>query len=358
MNKCKICGKETKNKKYCSIKCKSIAQSHDKSNCIICGKKLTRCDTKYCSNICYQKDKKNKYMQSLVYNNCIICGKQTLNEKYCSMKCLGKDTSRHETAIKNLKNEHFWTDEEISFLENSYGKTNINEIEKILGVKKEAIIAYCSKHNIVSQRKWTNEERQFLIDNCDKDINFLSEKLNKSKSSITTQFSKLNGFSDSNGYSIISPQQYIYDFIKNEYNIPIINELPVGKFTTDILIYNLDIEVQGTYWHNDIRFVPEDKGGKRKRDAEKKLFLESKNIEVYYIWEYDIYSNPQKIKKDLKNKIDTYLKSLSEMEKNKIIEKNKDFLLKEQDKQIKKIETITKTLNQTKQNLTNLGWPN
>lgn len=31
MNKCIICGKETKNKKFCSISCKSISMSKEKN---------------------------------------------------------------------------------------------------------------------------------------------------------------------------------------------------------------------------------------------------------------------------------------------------------------------------------------
>lgn len=358
MNNCIICGIQTKNKKFCSRKCKTISQTYEKKKCIVCNKILTRCDTKYCSKECYLKYKKEEYEKSLKYNNCIICGKKTLNEKYCSMKCLGKDTSRHETAIKNLKNEHIWSQEEIHFLEENYGKININDIEKILNINKNNIIAYCSKHNIVSQKKWTNDEKKFILENNDKDIEYLSERLNKSKSSILSQYSKLNGFSDNEGKSLISPQKYVLDFIVNKYNFPIINELPIGKFTTDILIYNLDIEVQGTYWHNDIRFIEEDKCNRRERDQKKKEFLESKNIEVFYIWEYDLYSNPEKIKKELENKIDSYLKTLTNEEKQDILNKNKKFLLEEHEKQLKKIEAIKNTINKTEQNLKNLGWPN
>ena len=149
MNQCIVCGKETKNKKYCSIECKAKAMSKPKGKCLYCGKELDRCEVKYCSSECYQLDKKRKYEKSLVYNSCIICGAPTLNEKYCSMKCMGQDSSRHEFAIKNLKNEHIWTPAEIQYLEENYGIISPNEMEEYLGIKKANIVAYASKHNIL-----------------------------------------------------------------------------------------------------------------------------------------------------------------------------------------------------------------
>lgn len=162
MNKCIICGKETKNKKYCSIKCKAKAMSKPKGICLYCGKQLERCETKYCSKECYQKHKKEKYKESLVYNHCVICGKLTLNEKYCSMKCLGKDNSRLKIATKNLKNTYEWTEEKLKFLQENYGKLSLEELEKELNNKKENIIATATRYHIKSQRKWTEEEIEFL----------------------------------------------------------------------------------------------------------------------------------------------------------------------------------------------------
>ena len=62
MNKCKICGKETKNNMYCSFKCRDIAR-HDRSwkkvKCKTCGKIYevrNRSVSMFCSNECTSKD--------------------------------------------------------------------------------------------------------------------------------------------------------------------------------------------------------------------------------------------------------------------------------------------------------------
>ena len=358
MNFCKICGKETKNKVFCSIECKAIAQSHSKNKCPICGKTIKRTEMKYCSKICYSKARKAKNTKKIIYNKCIICGKETKNPKYCSMKCLGKDESRKATAINNLPNEHKWIQKEIDFLENNYGKININVISKTLGINKNAIIAFCSKNNIVSQKKWHKKEREYLLEHCNDDIEELSKTLNKSKSSIINQFSKLNGFSDYEGKSLISPQNFIYNFLIENFDLPVLNNIPIGKYTSDILIYKLDIEIQGTYWHNDPRFIEEDIDNHRKNDAIKKEFLEKEGFTIYYIWEYDIYSNPQKVKNLLEEKIYKYLNSLTQKEKEDILNLHKTKLLQIQNEKERKIESLQKTLEETNNNLKILGWPN
>ena len=53
MNNCIICGKETKNKKYCSVKCKSQNMSKPKKKCLNCGVKVLRCNVKFCCHKCY-----------------------------------------------------------------------------------------------------------------------------------------------------------------------------------------------------------------------------------------------------------------------------------------------------------------
>lgn len=307
MNQCIVCGKETKNKKYCSIECKTKAMSKPKGKCLYCGKELDRCEVKYCSSECYQLDKKRKYEKSLVYNSCIICGAPTLNEKYCSMKCMGQDSSRHEFAIKNLKNEHIWTPAEIQYLEENYGIISPNEMEEYLGIKKANIVAYASKHNIKSKRKWTEEEIKYLQEHKDDNISSLSTILNKSNFAIQSKFYRLNNFQDQYGSSLISIQEYVTNLIK-ELKISYLEEVQIGKFRTDILVYNLDIEVQGTIWHVDPRFFNRENLSDAQlkridRDKRKKEYFKTQGIEILYLWEYDIVSNPQKIKQIIIDKL-------------------------------------------------------
>ena len=310
MNKCIICGKETKNKKFCSISCKSISMSKEKGNCLNCGKKLTRCDTKFCSKECSLVYQKIQYLKTKNLNKCIICGKETENKKYCSMKCLGKDKNRIPIAVNNLKNSHCWTDEEISYLKNNYGKLDIDIISKNLHIGKNAIIAFASKNSIKSAKKWSIEEISFLKENNYMDIKEISKILNSSPNAIMNKFARLNGFEDEKGKKKMSIQQFVFNYVKSLNLVPL-EEVRIGKFRTDILIYNLDIEVQGTIWHCDERFfdyknLNEEQKKRVLRDKTKKDFFEKKGIEILYLWEYDILSNPEKcqniILKKLKEK--------------------------------------------------------
>lgn len=310
MNLCKKCGKETKNKIFCSIECKSEYMSKPKGNCKNCGKILDRCEVFYCSKYCYNEFKKKENQKNLIYNKCIICGKDTLNEKYCSAKCMGKDNNRKETAINNLKNKHNWTKEEIDYLKENYGKIRIKDICEHLGLNQSTIIAYASKNNISSHRRWTEEQLKYLEKHKDDSIESISTSINKTKNSIYAIYSRMNGFSDRRGKQIISPQKFISDYIKS-LNIKFEEEVKIGKFITDIFVYGIDIEIQGTYWHVDERFYDKKNLTKEQldcinKDLRKKEYFESIGIPIVYIWEYDIYSNPQKVKKDIKQLLKKY----------------------------------------------------
>ena len=318
MNKCKVCGRETKNKKYCSNKCKYIDKTYDKKLCLNCGKPVDRCEVLYCCRKCYFEHKKKLFEENIKYNNCIICGKPTKNKKYCSMKCLGKDESRKAMSIKNLPNDTNWTDDEISLLKSEYGVMPIQKLAKMLNRSSNTIIRYANQHNITSKRLWTNEEIQFLLNHTD-NIDLLVEKLGKSKSAIINKLSVLNGFRDETGYSIVSPQEYITKYICDELGYGCVSEMRVEKYTLDLVLYNLDFEIQGSYWHYDSRIMDEEITEKQKvtieKDERRKEYLESKGYIVVYLWEYDIVSNPSKIKKYIKELISNLIKSLSENEK-------------------------------------------
>lgn len=309
MKSCVICGKEieTKNKKYCSIECKSKAMSKPKGNCSNCGKPLDRCETKYCSRKCFQESRHKKIEETFVYNKCTICGNLTRNKKYCSMKCLGKDDSRNIVATKNLKNNHIWTLEEINYLKNNYGKENLSSIENHLGIKKEAITTFASKHKIKSNRKWTSEEVSYLKENKNISPIILSQKMNRSLSSISNKFAIINGFRDKSGKVIISPQDYVTNYIRS-LNIPYLEEVKIGNFKTDVLVYFIDFEIQGTYWHCDERFIdrdnlPSNLKDRVEKDIRKKQYFESIGIKIVYIWEYDLISNPEETLKKIRNNL-------------------------------------------------------
>ena len=260
----------------------------------------------FCCHKCYTEYKKKQNEKNVIYNNCIICGKKTKNEKYCSLQCCGKDPKKKSIAIENLNkvNIHKWSNEEISFLKENYGVMNINDIVNVLGLSKESIISYAAKFNIKSKRKWTEEQIKYLKENSEFDIDTLCLYLGKSKSAINNMYAELNGFSKDK-HKIISPQQYVANYIKS-LNIPYQEKVRIGKFITDILVGNIDFEVQGTYWHVDKRFhdynsLTETQLKRIDKDKRKKEFFESLGIQIVYLWEYDIYSNPQKVIQQINN---------------------------------------------------------
>ena len=79
----------------------------------------------------------------------------------------------------------------------------------------------------------------------------------------------------------------------------------------DILFPSINkcIEVQGTYWHCDPRFYDGNYLHKVKNktaseiweyDLSKKLLIESKKLQVLYIWEYDWDNNTNSVKLQIK----------------------------------------------------------
>ena len=310
MNKCLYCGKETKNKKYCSKECKIKAMTKEKPHCLNCGKELDRCEKKFCNNKCYQEYKRKEFEKTLVYNHCIICGKPTLNEKYCSQECMGKDPARKITAVKNLEkvNETPWTEKEIEFLINNYGIMPISDLCEYLKRNQGEVIKKANDINIKSKRYWKDEDILYLQAHCNDSLESLKNALHKSSSAIMNKFAKINGFQDNKGNSIISVQEFVSKFIKEELKINVLEEFHVGKYITDILVGTLDIEIQGTYWHADPRFYPQETISESQkqhieRDRLKKEYFEKKGIKILYLWEYDIISNPQKCKEIIAEKI-------------------------------------------------------
>lgn len=114
--KCLVCGKETYNKKFCSMACRSASAPSNARICEFCGKKFkaARSDQKYCCRECYNNYKKKV---GNVMVRCATCGKlfqvvlaKKGEAKYCSNKCkfaryqkppLRKLT--HEEVIENLQ---------------------------------------------------------------------------------------------------------------------------------------------------------------------------------------------------------------------------------------------------------------
>lgn len=369
MNTCIVCGKETKNKKYCSNKCKYEHMTHKKSKCLNCGKEVARCEVKYCSQKCYFEHRRKVFEDGLQYNSCIVCGKPTLNAKYCSMKCLGQDKTRIETSIKNLPNDNPWTQKDIAFLKDNYMSMSLSDLANKLMRTPEAVLAYARKHNFPKRRYWSDEDVRLLMEST-KDIHIVAKELNKSISSVFNKYAILNGFRNSSGSTIISPQEYITQYIQNDLGYNCLTEVAIGPYHMDIVYLDLDIEVQGSYWHKNPRCLSANhKVGSKdvvQRDKIRKDFIEKQGYQVIYLWEYDIVTKPDEIKKQIKEIIeDRILKTTKTIEQERIA-KHKKELLEQIKKEEEKIRRANAQISQLKNNLTFIekeeevikGWPN
>ena len=298
MINCEHCGKETTKKRFCSRECMYAAKRKPRSKCPNCGKDAPRAEMQFCSMKCRDEYKKKVNEKNRQYNKCIICGKETLNEKYCSMKCMGEDRATMTYMVDNLKNENSWTEEKLEYLKENYGYLPLEEIADHFNSSTSAIIATANRYNIISVRKWTDEEIEITRNNIN-NIDYLLKELKKSPSAIANQIKRIALENTENGYNT-SPEticKNILDDLELQYQ----REVPVDNFRLDFLIDKLDIEVQGTYYHCDTRFYPNGATNDMQaymisKDKRRTDYLESKGYEVLYIWEHDLYVNRDYVK--------------------------------------------------------------
>lgn len=298
MNKCEYCGKETTNKRFCSRECMYASKRKPRNKCPNCGKEVPRVEMKFCSMKCRDEYKKKINEKNRQYNRCIICGKKTLNEKYCSMECLGKDRKNMTYYLDNLPNNNIWTKEKLDYLKNNYGYLPLEAIANYFDVSTSAIIATAKRYNIKSARKWNDKELKIVNDNIN-DIDFLLKTLKKSPSAIANQIKRL-ALKDTKYDYNTSPEEICKDIL-NELGLEYKREVPVNSFRLDFLVNNLDLEVQGTYYHCDPRFYLNGATNKTQnymisKDKHRTDYLKSQGYDVLYVWEHDLYVNRNYIK--------------------------------------------------------------
>lgn len=295
---CEYCGKETTKKRFCSRECMYNSKRKARAACPNCGKPASRAETKFCSMKCRDEYRKKVNEENRVYNTCIVCGAKTLNEKYCNMKCLGEDRKTMDYYHSNLKNEHTWSCEELEYLKENYGYLPIEELCDYYGLSEGAIIATAKRYDFKSARKWTDEEIEIVRSHLD-EPEYLVETLKKSPSAIANQIKRV-ALKDT-GYGI-SPEEICKEIIE-ELGISTKGkrEVPFEQYRMDFLINDVDIEVQGTYFHCDPRFYPngainDTQAYMIPKDERRRCYIESKGYKVLYIWEHDLYVNREKCK--------------------------------------------------------------
>lgn len=187
MNICMNCGKETKNNKFCSLKCRSewiIKESREERICVYCGKKFIvekRKKKKLCSDACRNKYKKtNEYKKKLL----LSIEKTNLNkygEKYWFQ------TKEYKDGIKKkYGNEKFTNIEKAKRTKlKKYSNENYNNISK----NKQTKLERYGNENYNNRNKWsktmikkygslsTQNQKEKLLEMLNKNIiGFKSEK--------------------------------------------------------------------------------------------------------------------------------------------------------------------------------------
>ena len=130
---------------------------------------------------------------------------------------------------------------------------------------------------------------------------YLLKSLNKSPSAIANQIKRVALKGTQYSYET-SPEEICKDIIEN-LGISTINkrEIQFEQYRMDFLIDNIDVEVQGTYFHCDPRFYQDGATNDTQaymisKDKKRKDYIESRGYKVLYIWEHDLYVNREKCK--------------------------------------------------------------
>jgi len=264
---CRSCKKEFRKKHskhfFCSSKCKgSYGHSHAKKEllkCTYCEKKFERsvwqktdgAKNVFCSKTCESSCREDKARDK---RDCEWCNKKFNCKngdklRFCSIKCQGKWQSKFRVGINS-------SNYDTSILPEQRVKKCGNCEKPMYGTPKEfEIKKYCSKMCSVKMQ----------------------------------------------GVTMTSPHRKTVDILRTN-RIWNRSEHPVGRYLLDCFLgKGLAIEVQGGYWHGDVRIskkpVNRIQEQADKRDRRKKSFLKKEGITVLYIWEDDIENHSKMCEK-------------------------------------------------------------
>lgn len=100
-------------------------------------------------------------------------------------KCYDIFSERFGSKKKNKK--VFWTSEEITYLKDNYKLLEINELEKKLNKSLYQINLMLIELNMITKKKWTEAELQFLENNLQENSSWLANHLNRSVASVKSK---------------------------------------------------------------------------------------------------------------------------------------------------------------------------
>ena len=263
---------------YCSKECYDIGQSEEiEMTCKWCEGKFNKTPRKgqenyFCCHDCSTKYHAKERTKDLVVVNCAFCKGEFERKEYntgkiyCSDECRAKGFNikmsgeNNPKYVERLTIKCDWCKTEFGETENSYNQS------KNHFCSKDCARAYHA--NVFSQ---TPEWKEFMRIEM---VNRLSDGV----------------FS----HTDTKPQLIVNDILK-ELNVKNENEYNCKHYAIDNYLNksNLMIEVNGTYWHTDHRVFDKinylsQANGISKDKAKKTYIKKYYDINMLYLWEYDI----------------------------------------------------------------------
>ncbi len=279
-------GKVTASKdKYCSPKCSQESRINKiKFNCEYCGKEhelipyqYNRSKNHFCCHECADKYRSEQSKETRI---CEICEKEykckiISTQRFCSTEC-----------------QNIWQSQYLVG-ENSNGYNHYFSIED-----RTKQCEWCGKDFLVKPYEIDNESKRFCCKECRQEWFekvWCQQEENKQAMRERSIYILENGLVSQTQ----SKPQLIVNELLDKINIKYVNEKAFDYTVVDnyLVDYNLIIEVMGTYWHCDSRKYPninyDIQVNRIRMDKIKHTtILNNYNIQILYLWEYDIYNYP------------------------------------------------------------------
>lgn len=202
---------------------------------------------------------------------------------------------------------------------------------------------YCSKEFPLGKYKLANRERHFCSKECRQ--KWYSEIWSQTKEWKEESRKRALEMLEDGVFKNKSKPQRIFDELLKEEEIDFVNEKVFGKYAFDNYFpaCNLVVEVMGDYWHaspkkysfqnmNDVQ-----KESVRRDKAKHTYMKKYYNIEVLYLWENDLYKEPQKCieltKKYIENngELDNYNSFNYNIDENGVLVLNNEIIFSNQE---------------------------
>ncbi len=294
MNKCEYCGKETSNKRYCSVHCRAKGSNLGRKQSAEHIKKRALAVAEY-----RETGKKKKKSTIL----CEFCKKKTTNKRFCSRKCLYSFLRKRVKKSPQTLYHHFLCQfcEKRFFNKKNYLEHIANDHndkkELLIGIELLHKCPYCGKEFISGQKLGGHVVRckknpykvYYKKPKGHKHSEETKKKISDSLKRYLNDNPKKLEFLCSHHFRRASyPEKFFTKVIEKEFEDKnYIKDLPVGKYRIDFAWPNkmLAIEVDG-----EQHFTPEAQEHDRIRDA----FLREKGWTLLRIRWINFYKETQK----------------------------------------------------------------